>query len=63
MKNKLYAAFAILCVAIVIGAIAYAGFWMQRTMNYNLYYKAQVEQQVNEILEQRIQQECLVEQQ
>ena len=62
MKDKIQLSLVVLGAVVIIVALAYAGFWMQRTVNYNLYYKAQVEQQVHKILEQRIVQECLITQ-
>lgn len=54
--------FLVLVAAIIlIAALALTGFWLKRTVNYNMYYKAQVEQQVNKIIEQRISAECFIE--
>ena len=63
MKDKIQLSLVVLGAVVIIAVLAYAGFWMQRTVNYNLYYKSQVEQQVNKMLEQRVKHECLVEQQ
>lgn len=60
MKNNAKMALAVILVIVGIVGMAWAGFWIQRTWNYNMYYKSQVEQQVNRILEQRVSQECLV---
>ena len=60
MKNNIQTFLTVVASLALVVLVAWAGFWMQRTFNYNMFYKAQVEQQVDMILQQRIKTECFV---
>lgn len=40
---------------VLVGGCIYGGFWLKRTMNYNLYYKDQIVKEIKE----NVKKECL----
>lgn len=56
-KSDVQLILGIILVAVIGLSIAVGGFWLKRTVNYNLYYKKQVEEHVNQLVEKKFNEE------
>lgn len=56
-KSDFQLILGVILVAVIVLSIAIGGFWLKRTINYNLYYKKQVEEHVNQLVEKKFNEE------